>query len=83
MRGEGRGYIDLVVAFNLSEAVSAYNASSRRIMVELLIMSHFYMRGEGGRGGGDDGEGKKEGVKVKGGGVRVKGAGVRGKGIYM
>ena len=51
MRGEGRGDIELVVEFNLSEAMSA-PAASGRIMVELLIMPYFYMRGNGGRGGG-------------------------------
>ena len=53
MRGEGRGTRGhRVVAFNLSEAVSA-PASSGRIMVELLIMLYLYMRRNGaGMGGG-------------------------------
>ena len=54
MRGEGRGDIEFVVEFNLSEAMSA-PASSGRIMVGLLIMPYFYMRGNGGRGGGGGG----------------------------
>ena len=40
MRGEGRGDIGWVVAFNLSEAVSA-PASSGRIIADLLIMPYF------------------------------------------
>ena len=52
-RGERGGDIELIVAFNLSEAVSA-PASSGRIMAELLIMPYCYMRGEG-RGARGDG----------------------------
>ena len=47
MRCEGRGtWGHRVVAFNVSEAVSA-PASSGRIMVELLFMPYFYVRGRG------------------------------------
>ena len=47
MRGEGRGTKGhRVVAFNLSETVSA-PASSGRIMVELHFMPYFYVRGRG------------------------------------
>ena len=62
MRGEGRGDIELVVEFILSEAMSA-PAASGRIMVELLIMPYFYMRGNGGRGGGVGGGMRSEGNK--------------------
>ena len=53
-RGEGWGDIGWVVAFDLSEAVSA-PPSPGCITVELLIMPYFYVRGEGGRDGGEGG----------------------------
>ena len=46
MRGEGRGGIEFVVEFNLSEAMSA-PASSGHIVVELLFMPYLYVRGRG------------------------------------